>query len=407
MGNNSSKGNSSSKDNNPTKTNVQTKTDIERLLDDMFNPKQDYTDTNDFENLKAQKLADEMYNRLKQDPDTKLKRIEVLKFGKYEMPYLSSYNDVSSDVISDNIIEIITCNDKLQNIIEQYRMGEKIGERKMNKHRHNYDGIFTTSDGRGFEVGPDIELLFSPNYDDIEAVNQVMMRMPKNTRFMGNSMNMKDTSSTSAYMPNANKRKETSSTSEYVPNDMDDTSSTSVFVPASDTYKMRGGADSDSTTSDSDSTTSPIVNKMKKKVHKVDDETTDDDDLEDLDKEALDEEELSEDGMIYQSDMGSTELEQLQRLVFNDGEESDNETNIDIGDLAARIFVSQTDSEQSAGNNESEYTRNVRDAMRQVKTKKNRTNRKIFNTSEEMILDMKSSTDKYMKRPLKKNGKYL
>jgi hypothetical protein len=388
MGNNSSKGNKSSGENNPPKTNG--KTDIERLLDEMFNPNPTQntdTDVDDFQNPNAQKMIDEIYNKskydkLNNDNIAKLSRIEVLRLGNHELPYISSYKNSSSDVISDNIIEIITCNSKLQKIIEQYKFGNKIGEIKMNKDDKYYDNIediFTPSDRNSIQ---NVEVLFRPNYNDIESINKLISKMPNVRQNFA---------------------------------DMQDISSTSVYMPEFDMYNMRGGADSDSTTSDSDndSTTSSVIPKKNTdKIYtkpnlKVDSDSDGelDDDLDDLDKEALDEEELSEDGMTYQSDMGTSELAQLQRLVFyNDN--SENGEDDQINDLAARLFVSQTESEQ--GNDyDSEYTRQVRNAMQQVNTTKKSKKQNIFDTSEDMILNMNSSSDKYMKRPLKKNSKYI
>lgn len=151
-----------------------------------------------------------------------------------------------------------------------------------------------------------------------------------------------------------------------------------------------------SATSDmSDTMTSPdddIEPKDRKDKNKVvvkkenidDEEVEEDDDDEDINEdedeilEGIDDEDITEDGFILeQSDISSSDLYRMQ----------------------SRIFRSNTDTNRSQDDND-ETTEKVRRAMN------NASRRGIFDSEERDILNIKSSSDDYMRRPARKNNKY-
>lgn len=154
--------------------------------------------------------------------------------------------------------------------------------------------------------------------------------------------------------------------------------------------KMQGGANMDdnldnlddedtlSSTSDISSTTEEPKKKDKnKKKDKYDDNDDDDEIDDDIDDNDLDDEDidddLTEEGFIIeQSDINTSDLYKMQK----------------------RIFKSDTETEES-------YTEKVRNAMNTYNQRK-----KIFNTEDQDILGMNSSTEEYTRKPTRKNSKY-
>lgn len=141
-------------------------------------------------------------------------------------------------------------------------------------------------------------------------------------------------------------------------------------------------------------------------IDEDDDDNDDDDDLDvDLDEEleGLEEEENIENGFVLdQSDDSSSDLYNMHRLLFE----------------------SETDTEYDYNGNDDDMTEDIRQAMDQIEARRNnarvtaRTNRTqtnrnnrtnkgtIFDSEDEKIMGMNSSTDDYMKRPIRRNNKY-
>lgn len=136
----------------------------------------------------------------------------------------------------------------------------------------------------------------------------------------------------------------------------------------------------------------------------------DDDDDEDL--EGLDEE-LTEDGIILeQSDISSSDLYRMQSRVFasNTEDSSDYKMNKNIKNnnrntgtnrntLNNRNIQNKNRNRRDAS--DKELTEQMRKAMKQMNARDT-----IFDSDDREIMNMNSSTDKYMKRPTKKNSKY-
>ena len=144
-----------------------------------------------------------------------------------------------------------------------------------------------------------------------------------------------------------------------------------------------------SPTSDmSDTTTSPAKPKEQQKKKKPaemfdtsdNDEEQLDEDVDDDDEDLeLDEEEVTEDGYILQlSDITSSDLYKMQR----------------------RIFESETEDEGGLDDDD-ETTDRVREAMRKMNARGN-----MFDSEDRAILNLTSSTEKYMNKPTRRNDKY-
>lgn len=163
-----------------------------------------------------------------------------------------------------------------------------------------------------------------------------------------------------------------------------------------DIQKMKNLSDTDkkiwSTTSETSetstiSTTSDKSNdKKKKELKEENDEDIEDDDLideddEDEDLEEIEDEEITdnEDG-FEQSDISSSDLYKMQKRIFQ------SETTDNFDDLS-----------QST----EDTTERVREAMNRMQSRNN-----IFDSEDREILDIETSTEKYLKKPIKKNNKY-
>lgn len=168
-------------------------------------------------------------------------------------------------------------------------------------------------------------------------------------------------------------------------------------VPCENSPNMKGGANS-ATSSDnlSDlnrkySTTSDIndedifENKTNKNGKKgkinlpIDDLDEDDEELEGLE---LDDEDITETGIAVSPD---------------------NINSSDIHKMQSRMFQSETDSDIIYDDSDDgEYTEKVRKAISRMENRNN-----IFDSEDQKILDMNSTTDKYMSRPINHNEKYV
>lgn len=142
-------------------------------------------------------------------------------------------------------------------------------------------------------------------------------------------------------------------------------------APTGQVGGQKNDDDTLSPTSDDDTTTTTSETKEKKKKNKKKDEDENDEDIDDI--EIDDEDEDTEDGfMIEQSDINTSDLYKMQK----------------------RIFRSDTDTEDN-------YTDKVRDAMNTYNQR-----RKLFDSEDQDILGMNSTTDDYIKRPTNRNYKY-
>ncbi|AYV85117.1 MAG: hypothetical protein Satyrvirus4_14 [Satyrvirus sp.] len=114
-------------------------------------------------------------------------------------------------------------------------------------------------------------------------------------------------------------------------------------------------------------------------------ETEDDEDDEDLEVLQLEEDTEGGNGHIFEtSDIGSSELYRIQKRFFNSSDDMDN---IDGGDIE---------------DDDRELTEEVREAYDKMNSRKNI----FFDSEDKDILDINSSTDKYIKKPGGKNDKY-
>ena len=110
-----------------------------------------------------------------------------------------------------------------------------------------------------------------------------------------------------------------------------------------------------------------------------DDDIEDEPDDDDEDLEGIEDEDITEDGLLFdQSDITSSDLYRIQSRVF--GSETDTEDNLesDIG-----------------------FTEKVEAAMNQANRRK-----KMFDSEDRDILNMNSPTDRYLRKPFRKNNKY-
>ena len=127
----------------------------------------------------------------------------------------------------------------------------------------------------------------------------------------------------------------------------------------------------------------------------IEDETDDDDeDLEDLDDE------VTEEGLILdQSDISSTDLYRMQSRIFG------SETS-EFKPETEKEYTDRVEEAMDAVERNTKSKSNTRTVSRSGNARKNTRKRNIFNSEDNEILNMNSSTDKYMKRPTKKSNKY-
>lgn len=150
-----------------------------------------------------------------------------------------------------------------------------------------------------------------------------------------------------------------------------------------------------STTSEMSETSSPAFpskkTDKKKPVNKNKSDDDDEPDIDDDELEGVDDEDITtENGFILeQSDIGSSDLYRMQSRVF--GSETDDSIDYSRNNKNSR----------NSDYDDDEITDRVRNAMDKMNVRNN-----IFDSEDNDILNMNSSTDKYMKRPTKKNHKY-
>ena len=166
----------------------------------------------------------------------------------------------------------------------------------------------------------------------------------------------------------------------------------------------------------SDTATSPVNNKKKDADKKsfdtmamddetsIDDEIDDDDDDDDEILEGLDDEDIEAEGFIMeQSDINSSDLYRIQRRIF--ASETDDE-DLDDFDYSRKNMRKNSRNAINDDDDTSSTTERVRQAINQMNMRDTLFGSDDFDSEDKDIMNMNSSTDKYMKKPTRRNGKY-
>lgn len=396
--------------------------------------------------------ADEIYDRV-WDGNKNIyieRRVEIFAdpLRGISLPYISDKDAFSSEnnynqiLSSENprYIEFIVCNGNMEEFIQKFPVGKSTLDHECDGNCRCIEGvievlgdknkIYTKNHNNNFSQTSAEQLTLSPTssepYNSIRAGN-------KNNNHSGmKSKVVQDKSNDQICKPimagGLACRQPMLGGANNKNNNQNETSPEDITESEEETDNIF------STTSEiSDTTTSPIfnnksknnqTNRKKNSKQEIREETTIDefdDDDEDIDiddevLEGLDDEDITEDGYILeQSDITSSDLYRMQSRIF--GSETDtSEYNVTNNNARKNGRYNRNNTNNMAENNTRKNTRNnqnnidnddnTTERVRRAINKMNSRNT-IFDTEDRDILDMNSSTDKYMKRPTNRNTKYI
>ncbi len=329
-----------------------------------------YVISNNTKNSKEYVTVDDIYNRVMQGKPYK---IEYLEQGSTTLPYISEYygTDPYENIpVSENpkFIELIVCGNKEKFTVHK-NMPDHDCKGNCNCVRHFVEVTQNP-------INPSVMSISATSPEPV-----ITNAWLKNVNYKNNKM---------AGGANDTSPEEFTDSEEY-----DIFSATSEMSPVTSTPYETGkknqrnekkNHDSKNKKKDDDKNKTKEHDSKKKKQVDDEDDDDDDEDLEDLD------EELTEDGFIVQqSDINSSDLYRMQSRIFGSTESEDFEVDTNRNQRNVKYDFEE----------DNELTDQVRDAMKKVNSRRN----KIDSEFEE-IMEMNSSTDRYLKRPMSRNSKY-